>query len=432
MLAADLHIHSRFSRATSRTLTLSELWQSARTKGLSILGTGDFTHPAWRKEMHEQLEDDGSGLLRLKPEFQVFTIAGQEKLFAEGSAGGSADVSFVVEAPRFILSCELSTIYSHNGKTRKVHHVFLAPDLRTADAVSDALKTHGINITSDGRPMMGLTSQQLCEIVFSANPDCQLIPAHIWTPWFSVFGSKSGYDALEECYGPYTDKILALETGLSSDPEMNWRCSQLDRFTLVSNSDAHSASKLARECNVFAAKDISVLTYGRLTAMIKRGDPSEFLYTAEFYPEEGKYHFDGHRVCEICWSPEETKAHKGICPKCGQTVTVGVSSRVDILSDRPIGFTPAGRPGVRHIVPLNELIASAFGLSVTSKKTAALRKTLIDEYGSELRVLLDVAPLTIGQFAGENMGTAITKMRSGDVQKTPGYDGEFGKVVVSL
>ncbi|OIP96735.1 hypothetical protein AUK40_04560 [Candidatus Wirthbacteria bacterium CG2_30_54_11] len=432
MFAVDLHIHSRFSRATSKSLTLPELFHSARAKGISVLGTGDFTHPAWRREMHEQLQDDGSGLLRLKKEFQAVSSVGQTELFSGSGGIGLSGQSFVVDDVRFILTCELSTIYSHNGRTRKVHHVFLAPDLRRADAVSEALQARGINITSDGRPMMGLTSQELCEVVFTACPDCQLIPAHIWTPWFSVFGSRSGYDTIEECYGPYTEKILALETGLSSDPEMNWRCSQLDRFTLVSNSDAHSAVKLARECNVFAASALSDLTYGRLVEMIRKGDPAEFLFTAEFYPEEGKYHYDGHRVCEVCWSPEETRKHGGICPRCHQGVTVGVSSRVDELSDRPVGYVPSNRPGVRHIVPLDELIASEFHMSATSKKTAALRRALTEEYGSELRVLLDADTDEISAFAGVNMGSAIRKMRSGEVEKSPGYDGEFGKVIVSV
>ncbi|HNT30190.1 MAG TPA: endonuclease Q family protein [bacterium] len=434
-IAADLHIHSRYSRATSKGLDVAELACWARRKGVSILGTGDFTHPAWREEIRSKLIEDGSGLLRLRPGSALpthQTDTSQIGMFGHAEAQERSDADFIVSDVRFLLSSELSTIYSHNGKTRKIHHVFLAPDLATADAISEALIKKKANIFSDGRPILGLTSEELCDLVFSINPDCQLIPAHIWTPWFSVFGSKSGYDSLEECYGSFTKKILALETGLSSDPPMNWRWSYLDGYTLVSNSDAHSANKIARECNVFEVAAGADLSYRMLADMIQTGDPDVFRYSVEFYPEEGKYHWDGHRACQVRWKPEETAAHAGICPVCGQEVTIGVSNRVNELADRPEGYTPTKRVPVKHVVPLEEILASVLESGRTSKKVQGVYDALVDEIGSELAVLISTDVQEISAFSGERIGRAVELMRQGKVNVNPGYDGEFGRVEVAI
>ena len=315
---ADFHIHSHYSRATSQDLTFEHLHKWAQLKGVQVVGTGDLTHPGWLNEMREKLEPAEDGLFRLKDEY---------------ARAMQPDVFAACQQPvRFILSGEISTIYKKRDQVRKVHHVVFAPSFDVVEKIQTRLEKIG-NIRSDGRPILGLDSKLLLETLLEIDPQAYLIPAHVWTPWFSLFGSKSGFDAIEECFEELTPHIFALETGLSSDPAMNWRVSALDRFALMSNSDAHSPQKLAREANLFDTE----LSYDAIFDALKSRDNQRFSGTIEFFPEEGKYHLDGHRKCEIAWEPETTLLHKGICSKCGKKVTVGVLHRVNALADRPVG-----------------------------------------------------------------------------------------------
>mgnify|MGYP006066281223 FL=1 len=339
MYIADLHIHSRYSRATSRDLTPEQLDYSARQKGIRLLGTGDFTHPVWREELKEKLEPAEDGLYRLKRAYR------REEELASGE-----------EETRFVISGEISSIYKQDGKVRKVHSLILLPGLEEAWKLSAKLETIG-NIHSDGRPILGLSCHDLLEIMLEICPEGMFIPAHIWTPHFSMFGAFSGFDRVEDCFGELTPYIHAVETGLSSDPPMNWRVSALDRFQLISNSDAHSPSKLGREANVLSCE----LSYEGLKRAIETGEG--LCRTIEFFPEEGKYHFDGHRKCHICLSPAEAEQCEGICPVCGKRMTTGVSHRVEQLADRPEGFLPEKVKPFESLVPLPEVIAASTGRS---------------------------------------------------------------------
>ncbi len=321
-LVADLHLHSHYSRATSKDLTFEHLARWAQLKGVHIVGTGDIAHPGWLQEMRAKLEPAEDGLFRLKEEY-VAAVREQIPPACQGTV-------------RFMLAGEISNIYKRHDAVRKVHNVIFAPTLEAVEKIQFALEKIG-NIRSDGRPILGLDSRDLLEIVLNVDPRCYLIPAHIWTPWFSLLGSKSGFDSVEECFGDLTPHIFALETGLSSDPPMNWRVAALDRYTLVSNSDAHSPQKLAREATLFDTE----LTYDALFHALQTGDSRTFRGTVEFFPEEGKYHLDGHRKCGIRWEPPITLAHNGICPVCGKGVTVGVMHRVETLADQPVGPSPA-------------------------------------------------------------------------------------------
>ncbi|MGH3191453.1 MAG: endonuclease Q family protein, partial [Streptosporangiaceae bacterium] len=324
MFDADLHVHSRFSRACSKDCDIEHLSLSALRKGLAVLGTGDFTHPAWAAELRETLVDAEPGLFRVRPELE-------RRLARDTPASCAGTV-------RFMLSVEISTIYRRDERTRKVHHLIYAPSFEAADRITTALARIG-NLASDGRPILGLDSRDLLEITLSADPGCFLVPAHVWTPWFAVLGSKSGFDAVQDCYADLAEHIFAVETGLSSDPSMNWTCSSLDRYRLVSNSDAHSPPMLGREATVF---DTS-LDYFAIASALRTGDG--LAGTVEFFPEEGKYHLDGHRKCEIRVDPEQTRSLEGACPACGKPLTVGVLHRVAELADRPAGFRPPGAAG---------------------------------------------------------------------------------------
>jgi DNA helicase II / ATP-dependent DNA helicase PcrA len=393
---ADLHIHSRFSRATSKELTLGTLAGGAVKKGIAVLGTGDFTHPAWFAEMENELTEAEPGFFRLK-----------------GSPLGT----------RFVLTSEISTIYKQGDKVRKVHHLITAPSLAAARKISASLAKVG-NILSDGRPILGITSRNLLEIVLEAGEHTMLVPAHIWTPWFSAMGSKSGFDSIGECYGDLAGHIYAVETGLSSDPAMNWMVGSLDRYHLVSNSDAHSADKLGREATAFDCG----FDYFSLETALKRGDG--LAGTLEFFPEEGKYHLDGHRDCRVVLSPEETAGLKGICPVCGKKVTVGVLSRVEELSDRHDGSMPAkGRPFF-SLIPLMEIIAEIMQVGSATGKVRQAYGSLIGRLGGELPLLLDAGLEDIRAAAGDILALAISRMRSGDVHKEAGYDGEYGRIRV--
>ena len=401
---ADLHIHSRFSMATSKEGTPENLDFWARKKGISLIGTGDFTHPVWREELKERLVSEGNGLYRLRDEY-----------VKEDSR------KFPGEGTRFVISGEISSIYKKNGKTRKVHNVILLPSLEAADAMAQRLEKIG-NIHSDGRPILGLDSHDLLEMMMDVCPEGILIPAHIWTPHFSVLGAKSGFDSVEECFEELTPYVHALETGLSSDPAMNWRISKLDRYQLVSNSDAHSPSKLGREANLL---DIDC-SYEGLYQAIQTGQGLEG--TVEFFPEEGKYHFDGHRKCGVSLSPVEAERMGGICPVCGKKLTMGVDHRVEQLADRAEGFVKKDGKKYESLVPLPEVISTCMGYSAASKKVQGCFEQMIQTLGTEFDILRNVPSEDIKSCAGERIAEGIENVRTGKVKRIPGYDGEYGKI----
>lgn len=403
-MIADLHIHSRFSMATSKEGTPENLDFWARKKGISLIGTGDFTHPVWREELKERLVSEGNGLYRLRDEY----VKEESRKFPG-------------EGTRFVVSGEISSIYKKNGKTRKVHNVILLPSLEAADAMAQRLEKIG-NIHSDGRPILGLDSHDLLEMMLDVCPEGILIPAHIWTPHFSVLGAKSGFDSVEECFEELAPYIHALETGLSSDPAMNWRISKLDRYQLVSNSDAHSPSKLGREANLL---DIDC-SYEGLYRAIQTGEGLEG--TVEFFPEEGKYHFDGHRKCGVSLSPVEAEWLGGICPVCGKKLTMGVDHRVEQLADRAEGFVKKDGKKYESLVPLPEVISACMGYSTASKKVQGCFEQMIQTLGTEFDILRNVPSEDIKSCAGERIAEGIENVRTGNVKRIPGYDGEYGKI----
>lgn len=403
-MIADLHIHSRFSMATSKEGTPENLDFWARKKGISLIGTGDFTHPVWREELKERLVSEGNGLYRLRDEY----VKEESRKFPG-------------EGTRFVVSGEISSIYKKNGKTRKVHNVILLPGLEAADAMAQRLEKIG-NIHSDGRPILGLDSHDLLEMMLDVCPEGILIPAHIWTPHFSVLGAKSGFDSVEECFEELAPYIHALETGLSSDPAMNWRISKLDRYQLVSNSDAHSPSKLGREANLL---DIDC-SYEGLYRAIQTGEGLEG--TVEFFPEEGKYHFDGHRKCGVSLSPVEAERLGGICPVCGKKLTMGVDHRVEQLADRAEGFVKKDGKKYESLVPLPEVISTCMGYSAASKKVQGCFEQMIQTLGTEFDILRNVPSEDIKSCAGERIAEGIENVRTGNVKRIPGYDGEYGKI----
>ena len=403
-IIADLHIHSRFSMATSKEGTPENLDFWARKKGISLIGTGDFTHPVWREELKERLVSEGNGLYRLR---DAYVKEESRKFPGEGT--------------RFVVSGEISSIYKKNGKTRKVHNVILLPSLEAADAMAQRLEKIG-NIHSDGRPILGLDSHDLLEMMLDVCPEGILIPAHIWTPHFSVLGAKSGFDSVEECFEELAPYIHALETGLSSDPAMNWRISKLDRYQLVSNSDAHSPSKLGREANLL---DIDC-SYEGLYRALQTGEGLEG--TVEFFPEEGKYHFDGHRKCGVSLSPVEAERLGGICPVCGKKLTMGVDHRVEQLADRAEGFVKKDGKKYESLVPLPEVISACMGYSTASKKVQGCFEQMIQTLGTEFDILRNVPSEDIKSCAGERIAEGIENVRTGNVKRIPGYDGEYGKI----
>ncbi len=407
---ADLHIHSRFSRACSRDLTLPNLAWWARRKGITVLGTGDFTHPAWYDHLRENLNEAEPGLYRLSPDAERDVAKRLPPLLADATEA------------RFMLSVEISTIYKRDDRTRKVHHLIYMPDLDAARRFNTALGRIG-NLTADGRPILGLDSRDLLEITLDASPDAYLVPAHIWTPWFSALGSKSGFDAIADCYADLADHIFAVETGLSSDPEMNWRVSSLDRYRLVSNSDAHSPQALAREATLFSGR----LGFDEVRNALRTGDG--LAGTIEFFPEEGKYHADGHRVCNVNWEPARTRAAGGRCPECGKPLTVGVLSRVEELADRPAGFVKSGQ-SVTHLIQLAELLGEINGVGPKSKTVEGQLNHLVATLGPELDILRHIPTADVARVGGELLGEAVDRLRHGRVRRIPGYDGEYGVITV--
>ena len=418
--AADLHIHSRFSRATSKGLTVRSLAAWAAVKGISVLGTGDLTHPGWLEEIGRELVEDGSGLLSLRqPANLADGIPGlSEHLAGHQLSGGT----------RFMLQGEISSIYKRGGRVRKVHNLVYLPTLEAAHALNLKLAQVG-NLASDGRPILGLDSRILLDMVLSTHPEAFLVPAHIWTPWFSLFGSMSGFDSVEECFGDLAGEIFALETGLSSDPGMNWTISALDRFRMVSNSDAHSGEKLAREANLFRG----AASFSGIRAALKdhgtREAGCEFLGTVEFFPEEGKYHLDGHRKCNWAMEPGETAANRGLCPVCGKPATLGVLHRVLALADRPEPQRPEGQPGYDSLIPLKEVLSEILDTGAGSKKVTSEYFRLITTLGPELFILRE-AGLPDIRRASPVLAEAVERMRAGKVLRKSGYDGEFGVITV--
>jgi uncharacterized protein (TIGR00375 family) len=407
---ADLHIHSRYSRACSRDLDLPNLAWWARRKGIAVLGTGDITHPAWRDHVREHLRPAEPGLFRLSPEVEAEV---DRRLPPRLAATAAA---------RFLLSVEISTIYKRGGRTRKVHHLVFLPDLDAAERFTGRLARIG-NLASDGRPILGLDSRDLLEITLSASDDAYLVPAHIWTPWFSALGSKSGFDAIADCYADLADHIFAVETGLSSDPAMNHRVSSLDRYRLVSCSDAHSPPALAREATTFTCP----ADYFAMRDALRTGDG--LLGTIEFFPEEGKYHADGHRVCKVNWSPARTRAAGGLCPVCGRPLTVGVLSRVEELADRPEDAPPPAHAGqVTHLVQLPEILGEIHRVGPRSKTVTGRLHELVATLGPELEILTRVPLDEVRRAGGEPLAEAIGRLRRGEVRRTPGYDGEYGVI----
>jgi len=397
-LIADLHIHSRYSRATSSEMSpeITAIW--ARKKGISLIGTGDFTHPVYFSELKAKLIPAGNGLFKLKK--------GEQGVY-------------------FMLTAEVSNIFTESGKVRKIHTCIFSPGFEEAKKIIMVLSRMG-NITSDGRPIFGFYVKELVKNIFDISPDNVIVPAHAWTPWFSLFGANSGFDSVEECFGDQSKHIFALETGLSSDPEMNWRLSSLDRYTLISNSDAHSPGKLGREANIFDCKP----DYKEIMDSLRKKDPKRFINTIEFFPEEGKYHYDGHRSCNLVLSPQETKKNKGMCPVCGKKITVGVMHRVDDLADRPPGYVPANAIPTRHLIPLEEIIADALGVRGGTKGVAEEYDRIIEAGGSEFSVLLDLPYEDISNFAQPRVVEGIRRVREGRVKIAPGYDGVYGRIEI--
>ncbi|RTZ98175.1 MAG: DNA helicase [Deltaproteobacteria bacterium] len=407
---ADLHVHSKFSIATAKNLDLENLYIAARKKGIAVVGTGDFTHPGWRAEIREKLILSESGLYRLKKEIE-------QECDQQVPASCCREV-------RFILSSEISNIYKKAGKTRKNHNLIFVPDFDTADRFSDKLDRIG-NINSDGRPILGLDARDMLEILLETSETAMFVPAHIWTPWFSLLGSKSGFDSVEECFEDLSEYIYAVETGLSSDPAMNWRVSNLDRMTLISNSDAHSPMKLGREANVFDTER----AYDAILSAIKSGNPDQFKGTLEFFPEEGKYHLDGHRKCRVRCTPAETMANKGICPVCGKQLTVGVLYRVEELADRTDGQRPGNTHPYRSIVSLAEILSRILSVGVNSKKVQKAYHQTISALGDEFSILLHLPIEEIKKNKSlPLLGEAIRRMRKKEIKVIGGYDGEFGTI----
>jgi uncharacterized protein (TIGR00375 family) len=404
---ADLHIHSRFSRACSRDCDIEHLAWWALRKGITVAGTGDFTHPGWAAELKETLIPAEPGLFRLRPE-----MADRVRRTSPRSCGHEV---------RFMLSAEISTIYRGGDRTRKVHHLLYAPTFEAADRITTALSKIG-NLASDGRPILGLDSRHLLEITLDGGPGCYLVPAHVWTPWFAVLGSKSGFDVVADCYSDLAAEVFAIETGLSSDPPMNWRCSSLDAYRLVSNSDAHSPPMLGREATTFSTD----LDYFAMAGALRTGDG--LIGTIEFYPEEGKYHLDGHRKCGVRFEPAQTREHGGSCPGCGKQVTVGVLHRVAELADRPEGYRPPGAPRFTNLVQLPQIVGEILATGAKSKKAGAEVSRLVAALGPELGILGDIPVGDLSRVGGTVLAEAISRLRRGEVRREAGYDGEYGVV----
>jgi len=408
----DLHVHSHHSRATSKNADFAGLYRWGKLKGINIIGTGDFTHPTWFAEMREMLEPAEPGLFRLKDEFATPIDA-------------SLPASVRDQLIRFIPSVEIATIYKKHDRVRKLHQLIIMPSFESVSELSARLERIG-NLHSDGRPILGLDSKELLRHALEADSRALYIPAHIWTPWFGMFGSKSGFNSIEEGFEELAPELHAIETGLSSDPGMNWRVANLDGLTITSHSDAHSPGKLGREATVVK----SAISYDSIIGAIKTND-ERLVGTIEFFPEEGKYHFDGHRECNVRFSPAETRAHQGICPVCGKLLVVGVENRLEELASRPEGFLPQQEKRVEYIIPLPELIAELHNTkSTTGKAVTAEYHTAIERLGDEFSLLRSVPLEAIVDAGFPLLKIAIERLRAGNVVRDPGYDGVFGTIKV--
>lgn len=394
MYIADFHIHSRFSRATSSEMTIPRMVEHAKLKGIALLGSGDFTHEEWLAELKKYLKESGPG-------------------------------TYSHEGINFFLVTEVSNIYTRQARLRRIHNMIFAPSFDIVEKINKFLGKYG-KLQSDGRPILSLDSYDMLEALLGISKDVYLVPSHIWTPWFSIFGANSGFDKIEECFDDLSGEIFALETGLSSDPAMNWRLSVLDRCSLVSNSDAHSPSRLGREANVFSGP----LDYFEVKDVLKKKDKTKFLFTIEYFPEEGKYHFDGHRKCNVRLSPDEARIHSNMCPVCGRPLTIGVLHRVENLGDREMGFKPKGLIPFKNVVQLEEIIAGALGVGRDTVAVANEYKKLVSHFGTEFEILLNTPIDELKKVAKERVGLGVEKMRRGDLVINPGYDGEFGTVKI--
>ncbi|EKD56114.1 MAG: hypothetical protein ACD_58C00296G0006 [uncultured bacterium] len=398
---ADLHFHSKYSRAVSPKMVIPEIIKWANYKGLNLVGSTDFTHPLWLSHLKETLEPIGNGLFKCKNQI----------------------------GPKVMLTTEVSSIYSQGGRGRRIHNLIFAPSFETVEKINKKLGSIG-NLYSDGRPILGISAKDLVKIVLDIDSTCMIIPAHAWTPWFSVFGSKSGFDTIKECYGEMTPYIYAIETGLSSDPEMNWRLSLLDKITLISNSDSHSLPNLGREANIFEVENDNY-DYNYICEIIKAKDPKYFPSTIEFYPEEGIYHWDGHRACDgTKLHPDETKKLGGICPVCAKPLTIGVLNRVNELADRKEGYKPEGAPASIHLVPLQEIIAEVIGSPKLSQKVQDKYLELINIFDNEYSILLDKSEKELSSKLESRIVEGIMNVRNNKVQAIAGYDGVYGLVKV--
>ncbi len=394
MYIADFHIHSRYSRATSSEMVIPKIAESARLKGISLLGTGDFTHPDWLAELKRYLQESGAGI-------------------------------YSCNGINFVLVTEVNNIYTRKAKLRRIHNMIFAPSFEVVEKINRFLAKYG-KLEADGRPVLSLDTYDMLEGLLGISRDIFLVPSHIWTPWFSLFGANSGFDTIEECFGDLSNEVFAMETGLSSDPAMNWRLSVLDRITLISNSDAHSPNRLGREANVFKQP----INYFELRDILKHKDQNSFLFTIEYFPEEGKYHFDGHRKCNIRFAPGESRSCNNICPVCGRSLTIGVLHRVENLSDRKAGYKPESTIPFKNLVPLEEIIAEALNLGRDTVGVANEYHKLVSHFGSEFEVLLNTPIEELRRYGSERVVLGIEKMRRGDLIIEPGYDGEFGVVKI--
>ncbi len=395
---ADLHIHSKYSRACSRELTIPNIAKACKTKGIDLVSTGDFTHPAWFEHIKKELTEVSPGIYRTKN-----------------------------SPTKFIVGTEVACIYKKGGQCRRLHLCVFSPNIETAEKVILKLESRNFNLGSDGRPILGVDAKSLLEMLLEIDKNIVMIPAHAWTPWFSVFGSKSGFNSLEECFEELTPYIFSVETGLSSDPPMNWHLSALDEIALVSNSDAHSLDNLGREANVFeTGKDAD---YRKIFDAVKYRDEKKFLFTIEFFPEQGKYHFDGHRICGVSFEPKETKKHGGICPVCKKPLTIGVLNRVDELADRDNPDASRKIP-YKNLVPLKTIIAAAVGNGEKTKKVSEIYQKLIAGGKNEFNVLLNLAANKIAEASSPQIAEAIERARKGQIKILPGFDGEYGRVEI--
>ena len=401
-IIADLHIHSRYSRATSQQMSISEIARFAKIKGLNLVGTGDFTHPKWLREIQEALvPEQGTDLYKV---------------------AGNADSQM-----RFMLTTEVCTIFNFENESKKVHNVILTPSVEIAVQINDALKRYG-DLDADGRPMLNMTAPHLVEEVMAASSENMVFPAHAWTPWFSVFGAFSGFDSIDECYQDMTKHIHALETGLSSDPPMNWRLSKLDRFALVSNSDCHSfwPWRIGREANVF---ELERMSYREIVDAVCSKDPTRFKFTIETDPAYGKYHWTGHRNCKVSLSPQEAQKLGNICPVCRRKLTKGVEQRVEELADRPANFRPDNAPGYIRLLPLSEIIATVLGGDSPSTQAVwKIYNLLVGKFGNEYTVLIDASKDALAEVVEAPIADAIIRVRTGSARVVPGYDGVYGKL----